>query len=241
MNLRKGHVATLTSLLHGKLSHDVKWNDIVGLIEHLGVVEDHGHSKIRFRIGTEQSIFHRTNEKTLTTEELSRFRQFLKSAAVTFPDQDVNKIVAPEANPHVDLPWVVVIDHHVARFYHATGRSRADSDGKIVPLDPHGFHRHLLHRNQTRLEGQRIPEDHQFYEEVTNVLKHAPAIVIIGHGTGKSNAADFLKAYLEKHHGYIADRIVAEDTVDLSVLTDPQIEAIAERHYAAPHGAALSP
>jgi hypothetical protein len=58
----------------------------------------------------------------------------------------------------------------------------------------------------------------------------ANEIVLIGDGIGKSSAADVLLEYLHKHHSEIAQRVKANETADLSALTEPEIEAIAKKH-----------
>jgi hypothetical protein len=65
---------------------------------------------------------------------------------------------------------------------------------------------------------------------VAAALVSADEIVLIGHGTGKSSAALFLEGYLKKHHIELSRRIKAIEAVDLSALTEPEIEAIAKRH-----------
>jgi hypothetical protein len=57
--------------------------------------------------------------------------------------------------------------------------------------------------------------------------------VLIGHGTAKSSAVEFLITYLKTHHSEIAQRVRAVETADLSALTEPGIEAIAKKHMIA--------
>ena len=73
----------------------------------------------------------------------------------------------------------------------------------------------------------------RFYEEIAKDITPAKEIVLIGHATGTSNAANFLKDYLEAHHPEISERVVATESVDLSAVTEPEIEALVKRHMAA--------
>lgn len=227
MKLHKQQMHLLHSLLKGPLPHNALSREVMALIERLGTVEDHGHNKVTFTVGTEKRAFMRPNDKHMTTEELSEIRHFLLASGVAAPDMATD--VSAETKPET---LVVVIDHHMARFYRMTDTSRPESLGKTSPHDPHGFRRHLIHRKQANYQGDRIPEDHDFYKAVAAEMKDAPVIVVIGHGTGKSDAAAFLVGYLEKHHSEIAARITGVEVADLSALTDPQIEALAERHLA---------
>ena len=94
----------------------------------------------------------------------------------------------------------------------------------------HGFHHHLIHRKEAHYEGERVPEDTSFYEQVAKDLVPAQEIILIGHGTGKSSALEYLAQYLKTHHPTIFERVTATETADLSALTEPEIEAIAKKH-----------
>jgi ABC-type transport system involved in cytochrome bd biosynthesis fused ATPase/permease subunit len=100
----------------------------------------------------------------------------------------------------------------------------------MKPYDPHGFHRHLIHRKETHYEGQRVPEETALYEQIAEDLKPANEIVLIGHGTGKSSALNFLLEYLKTHHSTIFPQVIAAEVADLSASTEPEIEAIAKQH-----------
>jgi len=52
---------------------------------------------------------------------------------------------------------------------------------------------------------------------------------VVGHGTGKSNAAEHLLEYLRAHHRETYQRVVREIGVDLSAITMPQLLALAEQ------------
>ena len=106
---------------------------------------------------------------------------------------------------------VVVIDHHAAHVFQDLGG-------------------HLVHRKEAHYRGDRVPEDPSFYEEVAKALAPAAEIVLIGHGTGKSNAAQVLADYLEKHHPATSRLVTATETADLSSLTEAEAEGIAKRH-----------
>ena len=125
---------------------------------------------------------------------------------------------------------IVVIDHHAARIFHDLGGGRTQHEATVEPYDPHHFHHHLVHRKEAHYKGDRVPEDASFYEEVAKALVPAKEIVLIGSGTGKSSAVAVLQEFLQKHHAGVAERVKATEIVDLSALTDPQIEAIAKRH-----------
>jgi hypothetical protein len=209
------------NLLHGKLPHNLDWDDARELIEHLGRVEPHGGDEFAFVVGSQREFFKRPHTHELGLEEVSRLRGLLKAAAADPP-------AAPEqAQPR---RVIVVIDHHGARIYQDRGGSRPEAGVSVKPYDPHGFHRHLIHRKEAHYQGERVPEETSFYEDVAKMLVAADEIVLIGHATGKSSALDTLVEYLRTHHPQIARRVKATESVDLSALTEPEVEAIAKRH-----------
>jgi MoxR-like ATPase len=124
---------------------------------------------------------------------------------------------------------MVVVDHHGAKIYRIDPASGDASKREITPYDPHHFLHHLTHKDQLREQGQRAPEDPSLYERIGDALAAGGRIVVVGHGTGKSNAAQHLTEYLRTHHRETYQRIVREITADLSATTAPQLLALAEQ------------
>jgi hypothetical protein len=211
------------SLLHGKLPRSLHWSDVVDLIGHLGQVQAHGGDEFAFVVGTQRELFKRPHTPEFGVEEVSRLRQFLKKAGSESPP---NKLIQPGR-------MIVVIDHHAAHIFRDQGESTPRDDVTLTPYDPYHFHRHLVHRKEAHYEGDRVPEETSFYEEVAAALGSANEIVLIGHGTGKSSAVNVLEEYLKKHHIDLSRRVKATETADLSAVTDAEIEAIAKRHMIA--------
>lgn len=212
----------LESLLAGELPRNLAWDAVVELMGQVGKVEPHGGNEVAFVLGSQRAFFKRPHTHSLETEEVSRLRRFLHEAGLR---PAVKKPVRPGR-------MVVVIDHHAARVYQDLGGSRPADEVSVRPYDPHGFRRHLIHRKEAHYQGERVPEEDSFYEEVAKDLVPAQEIILIGHGTGTSSALEFLEAYLKSHHPTIAQRVIATEMADLSALTDPEIEEIAKKHAA---------
>jgi hypothetical protein len=212
------------NLVKGKLPHNLSWSETIELVEHLGEVQPHGNDEFVFVVNGQSVFFKKPHTHDLGVEEVSRLRKFLKEAG-----PDANK-----SGSHAEGPsqrrMVVVIDHHAAHVYHDVGGSRPADERKVQPYDPYNFHHHLIHRKEAHYRGERVPEEDSFYEEIAKDITPANEIVLIGHATGKSNAADFLKEYLKTRHPDISRRVIATESADLSAVTEPQIEALAKRH-----------
>jgi hypothetical protein len=76
----------------------------------------------------------------------------------------------------------------------------------------------------------KVPEETSFYEEIGKDLALANEIVLIGHGTGKSNAAEFLMNCLNTHYSEVGRRARGTENADLSPLIESEIEAIAKKY-----------
>jgi hypothetical protein len=210
------------SILHGKLPRNLHWTDALELIGHLGQVEARGGDEFAFVVGTQRESFKRPHTPELGVEEVSRLRRFLKLAAA---ESSTVESVQPSR-------MVVVIDHHAAHiFRHGDGRPR--DEATIEPYDPHHFHRHLVHRKEAHYQGDHVPEETSFYEEIAAALVTADEIVLLGHGIGKSSAVEVLVQYLKKHRPEVSRRVLATETADLSALTDADVEALVKRHMTA--------
>lgn len=219
-HIRRDHEELLESLVSGKLPRNLAWSAVVDLIGQIGEVQPHGNDEFAFVVGSQREIFKRPSTHNLDVEEISRLRRFLKAAEVP----------AKPATAQPTGRMIVVIDHHSAHIYHDTGSSRPQDEVAVKPYDPFGFEHHLIHRKEAHYKGERVPEEDSFYEEIARDLVHAQSIVLIGHGTGTSNAAAFLSEYLKSHHPETFQRIIATETADLSALTESEIEQIARKH-----------
>jgi len=211
------------NLLSGNLPHNLSWSEAVELIKHLGEVQPHGDDEFVFRVGSQRVFFKRPQTHDLGLEEVSRLRKLLKEAGPSSRAQ----------GPAQPSRMIVVVDHQAAHVYQDFGGSRPADEHKVQPYDPYNFHHHLIHRKEAHYRGERVPEEDSFYEEIAKDITPANEIVLIGHATGKSNAADFLKEYLKTHHSEISRRVIATENADLSAVTEPEIEALAKRHMIA--------
>src|SRR5579871_1601045 len=222
-HIRRDHGELLRSLVAGRLPRNLGWNSVTDLIGQIGEVQPHGNDEYVFAVGSQRCFFRRPTAHNLAVEEISRLRRFLKEAGV----------VGIPANAHQIGRMAVAIDHHVAHIYYDLGGSRPEPEVTARPYDPFGFHHHLIHRKEAHYEGERVPEEDSYYEEIAKDITPANEIVLIGHATGKSNAAKFLKEYLKAHHPDTSRRVIATESADLSAVTEPEIESLAKRHMIA--------
>lgn len=118
---------------------------------------------------------------------------------------------------------VLTVDHHetVLFDFEPPGRSLVKRQ-VLVPHDPEGHRRHLTHRDQTRLAGERAPEDPAYYKNIAAAIVAAPTVLVLGSATGKSSASEMLRHHLSEHAKAHLDKVVFRK-IDLSALTEATI------------------
>ncbi len=211
------HRRTLDAIMRHPVAHNLEWKDVVSLFEKLGTVEQKANSEFVFVVGSERLILRKPHSKDLEATEVADLRKFLSRIDVS------SKSHVESAGDGAAPNLMVVMDHHSAKIYHVDASAADASQHEIKPYDPHHFQHHLTHKDQSREEGQRTAEDPSFYERIAQALASAGKIVVIGHGTGKSNAALHLIEYLKAHHSEIHARVVSEMSAELSSVTTRQL------------------
>jgi hypothetical protein len=217
-HLRHDHGTLLESLLSGKLPRSLPWHDVVELISHIGEVLTHGGDEFTFVVEGQRFNVKRPHHDELDMQETSRLRKFLRES------RSAGSPPAPGASQSI-----VVVDHDQAHIYRNVQSGDSETEETLKPYDPFGFHRHLIHRKEAHYIGDRVPEENSYYEEIAAKLGHEGAIILIGHAKGKSSAMEFLVEFLKNHHPDLSKRITATEVLDLSALTEPEIEAIVRK------------
>jgi hypothetical protein len=133
-------------------------------------------------------------------------------------------VASPAAPPKTAMSHyhvVVWIDHREAHVIHFN-----PDDVQASILHPKSKHQHLHHRDGVVGPGN-APEDHAYYQAVTDALKDAGEILIVG----PSNAKLTLFKHLQAHAPAIAARVVSVESVDHP--SDGQLLKYARQHFAA--------
>jgi hypothetical protein len=218
---------TLDAIFHHPVPHNLNWMDAVRLLTHLGSVEEKADGKYSLTISGRHLIFHKPHSKDLDAREITELRHYLASAGIS-PRNPEGTASAVELDS-VDV--VAVIDHHGAKLYRIDLSSNQHGE-TLRPYDPHHFLHHLHHRDEKREEGQRAPEDLTFYDRIAEALREAGRIVLLSHGTGRSNASQILAERLKTHHPNVYARIIRQADVNTSAMTEAEIIAYARQALA---------
>lgn len=225
---------TLESIFKHPPAHNLGWDSIIGLLNHIGSVGEQHNGAFVVSIGTKRLTLLHPHGKDIGTPDIARLREFLSSVGIT--PTGASEPEGEEIEVHSSgSRLVVVIDHHSARLFRL-GAAGSDRANPLVlsPHDPHGFLRHLVHKKEANYEGERVPEDVDFYERIAAALTSAQTILLIGHATGKSSAVAHLLDHLRKRHSDIARRVLDSISADLSHMTDGEILALARSRLCPP-------
>jgi hypothetical protein len=225
---------TLDAIFRHPVPNNLAWSDALHLVDRLGTARQEPNGRLLFTIGEHRHVFHHPHGKELTPEEIAQLRKFLEGAGVT--PASVHAVEGDRTVEAAMPDMVVAVDHHQARLFTIEGTS--ETARTLRPYDPHHFLHHLAHRQERELRGQREPEEPSYYSEIDTALAPGGRIVLVGHGTGHSNAAAHLEELLRARHPDLSKRVVATKAVDLSAITEPQLLALALEALDSSKGAA---
>lgn len=74
----------------------------------------------------------------------------------------------------------------------------------------------------------------EYFDEIAVGLAGGLKIIVVGHGTGKANAAEKFMKHLEAHHSALLPRIVSVETANLPHMTNAQIISGVRHHWLGP-------
>jgi hypothetical protein len=124
---------------------------------------------------------------------------------------------------------VAVISFHDTYIF-ATDAEPGSRPDRVVAPDPHGkFHK--VHHKAGNPSGTYEADSPAYWEEITEELAPAGAILVLGHGNGKANASHHWVGYVEKHHHDVAARLVADVRVDIDHIDEEQVLRLAQAYF----------
>ncbi|MGH9025127.1 MAG: hypothetical protein ACRDWD_03275 [Acidimicrobiia bacterium] len=217
--LNRRHARTLDQVFQHPLPANLRWNDVMHLFDALGAETEEHDGKVKVRLNGQNHTFARPHHKDVADrDELMQLRHFLDAAGV-----DTKAGGDQSGGGH----FVVHLTHQRTDVYRATMRGTVPEH--LEPYDPRGHVRHL-HDVRGRAQGRGPIADPQYYERIAETLAGADEILVVGHATGESSAADEFVSRLRRHHPETAGQVVG--TVVAGDLTPAQLLAAAHGYWA---------
>jgi hypothetical protein len=218
--LSRRHARTLGHVFQHPLPANLHWNDVMHLFDALGAETEEHDGKVKVRLNGQNHTFPLPHHKDVTDrDEIVQLRHFLEAAGIDSKTGDDTS-----GTGH----YVVHVTHHRTDIYKATMKGTVPEH--LEPHDPHGYLRHL-HDKHGREQGRGPIEDPQYHQRIAEALEGADEVLVVGHATGESNAADEFLNRLRRHHPETADLVVG--TVETGDLTPAQLLAAAHGYWAA--------
>jgi hypothetical protein len=124
---------------------------------------------------------------------------------------------------------VATVDFHSARIF-AIDADPGSAPEHVAAPDPRGYYANVYHRAGNP-DGTYEADSDAYWRELDHHLGAAAAIVLLGHGTGKANAAQHLVAWMAHHDSQTAGKIAAVLRADVDDLTDEQVLRLGQQAY----------
>jgi len=218
--LSGSHRHALESIFRHPLAHGLQWREAMGLIAHIGHIDERAGDEFLFSVGAERQLMRRPHHsKDLPAPDVMALRHLLVRAGWS-ADGKLSGGAQPAAPPAL----IAIIDHHEAQVWSVDLSLKSDgSEPKVEAYDPRHVLHHMVQKTHRLDHGKTSADDRLFLESIAKALAAGGRIVVIGHGVGESNMADQAAAYLKAHHSEIYGRIVKEIVADLPGLTTAQL------------------
>lgn len=228
--LSKHYLHTLERLFQHPTSHTLEWRDVIGLVEHLGIVDEKEHGQLTFTINGVTQSFHRSQHKEVSeVQQLVELRHFMERAGIGKNGPIITKQM--EKTQHSQV--VVVINQKEAIIFKSLGKESVPE--RLHPEDTNGALHNLNHIKGAD-KGSRTSENIVYYQEIATALNGSGEVLLMGNGTGASSAMSNFTDYLITHNPQIANRIVGSLTLDLESLTEGQLLQDARAFYSTRDG-----
>jgi hypothetical protein len=224
--LNEPQLLTYRAIFAHPTTHTLPWREVRALFTALGQVSEEPNGTVKLSFQGKSLVLQPSREKEVTNAaDMVALRRLLSAAGE-----------APV--PVVAGSWLVVINHHEARVFHAVA---PDSVAQLIL--PHGSSQTSHHTHQAKdfSRGREKPAPASFFAPLGQALASAPRILVCGSGKGAaSEMAQFL-TWTKEHHPQLAARIVGRLVIDEHHLTEAQILAKAREYYANSTAAPLAP
>jgi hypothetical protein len=212
----KKHIHVLSELYAHPIAHNIKWQELIPGLTSVGIIYTDKNGSHHFTRNGHTVVLGHANRDNLDAEEILKLRHFISTSAVS-----------QNETPGLAQDIIVAIDHHQAIIFHAPGtafETRTEQHADQVKF-------RVLHKHPTSppFSNNGPDIDDEYYDAMINEMSKARRIVVLGHGTGTSNAASQLIAKLFDKNPEIAHRIAAIQRCDLEAMSEPQMISLGEQ------------
>jgi hypothetical protein len=206
----KKHLHTLSELSAHPLARNIEWSELIPALSSIGLLQTEKNGKYHFERNGHSISFEHSHHKVLDIEEVLSLRHFLVLSA------------APaDSKPSEEHGVIVAIDYHRAFICHDPA-TEAESR-QYVHADLQKGRK--LHTRPTSLpfNNSHPTVDQQYYGAVIKEIMNSNRIVVLGHGTGTSNASAPLLQLMDQKYPELTHRVVAVMRCDLEAMSEGEL------------------
>jgi hypothetical protein len=212
--LHDRHRRTLDAVFAHPTAHNLAWSDVVSLLGKLGMVTDEANGKLRTTVAGHSVSFEPEGSQIPEADVLA-LRRFLRTVGVT-PQAPAAPTPPAAARPQPRRAAVVMTYRD----------AQVHSDGptvRVEPFDPPGRLQHM-HEKAGQWRGFYHQPQPEYFARIADAVKGFDEVLLLGHGTGHSNAMMQLVTYLERREPELALRVVGGVDLDVGDLTDAAVQ-----------------
>ena len=125
---------------------------------------------------------------------------------------------------------VVAVMHDDARIWQLDDMG-SEPSVYIKRITPESVH--VRQAQSHHMHSHEIGEP-EYFNEISEVLDGGLKIIVVGHGTGKANAAERFMKFLEQRHSPLLPRIVSSEQANLPHMSNAQIIAGVRHRWLGP-------
>jgi hypothetical protein len=212
----KKHIHILSELYAHPISHSIKWRELIPGLTSIGIVHNNKNGRHHLTRNGHTIVLGHTTHNVLDVEEVLELRHFISASAES-----------KNETPDLTRDIIVAIDHHHAITFYAPGTTSETRTEQHASQ----FKSRELHKHPTSpsFNSNNDDIDNDYYNAMIKEISKARRIVILGHGTGSSNAASQLVAKVFNKNPEIAYRIAAIKRCDLESMSEPQMISLGEQ------------
>ncbi len=209
---------TKERILSSPAPRDIEWTHFITMWENYADrVEQESGDRLAVDMNGHRQVFRRQKDGLVGIEDIEHARHLFHSHEST------------EGQGHL---FVVTVTNDDARFYDFDLNAHdveVDQHEHEKNPDPSGHHMRTVEKKTGRDDENDLK---RFFDDlITELNKDAAGrdFVLLGHGSGKSNAAQEFKKYLEKDRHPLHEHIIAVGDIDLSAAGEPELEKKAQQ------------
>lgn len=198
---------------------DIEWDHFITMWKNYAdKVEQESGDRLAVDMNGHRVVFRRQHDGLVGIEDVERARKLFKERE--------SHEGAPSADGSGSL-FVVAITEKDARLYDfdlsAQDVETTQTEHEKNP-DPRGHHMRTVEKKTGRDDKADLK---RFFEDLAKELKAKTAgqgFVVLGHGSGTSDAAAGFVDYIKEHDSEFAEKVIASGTIDLSAAGEPELE-----------------